>query len=277
MSRSGVEHTFSTTNGESVLFEAGKNYLQSETGFALTRRRDTCHGFQAVLRATKEPQRTVTRSPPPAAGTTLTSFTIRAKLAATPFPCYVDGALQTPTWNLSSATNTNNFGNEPIYLLSRAAPRSSAREPQQLPGLRWRFERQTKFSRSTTTSLPGSRLRPSVTYKVTTRIPSLPDTVTVPFTAAQAAGDLNLIVVGLERQHSFGSSGHGLRRQYLRPCGRHRPLSTVCRRSRSIMRRTLSLRAPAATALRFLLHFGKESRCSYLRNTVELTPATLST
>ena len=33
---------------------------------------------------------------------------------------YIDGALQTPNWNLSSATNTNNFGNDPIYLFSRA-------------------------------------------------------------------------------------------------------------------------------------------------------------
>jgi hypothetical protein len=45
-----LEHIFSTTNGESVLFESGKNYLQSEAGFALLVDNDTCHGFRAVLR-----------------------------------------------------------------------------------------------------------------------------------------------------------------------------------------------------------------------------------
>ena len=35
------------------------------------------------------------------------------------FPFMSTERCRTPTWNLSSATNTNNFGNDPIYLLSR--------------------------------------------------------------------------------------------------------------------------------------------------------------
>src|SRR5208282_4018970 len=33
---------------------------------------------------------------------------------------YVDGALQTPNRSLYASTNTSNFGNNPIYLFSRA-------------------------------------------------------------------------------------------------------------------------------------------------------------
>ena len=33
---------------------------------------------------------------------------------------YIDGVLQTPTSNLDTTQNTNSFGNNPIYLFSRA-------------------------------------------------------------------------------------------------------------------------------------------------------------
>jgi hypothetical protein len=32
---------------------------------------------------------------------------------------YIDGVLQTPTQSLNTATNTNDFGTNPIYLFSR--------------------------------------------------------------------------------------------------------------------------------------------------------------
>ena len=32
---------------------------------------------------------------------------------------YVDGALQTVNWSLAASSNTNNFGNNPLYLFSR--------------------------------------------------------------------------------------------------------------------------------------------------------------
>jgi len=115
-----LEHTFSTTNGESVLFEAGKNYLQSETGFALLVDENTCHGFQAVLRGNEGTTANCYSQPSTGGWHHLTVVYDKSQSGGNAVSLFIDGALQTPTWNLSSATNTNNFGNESIYLLSQA-------------------------------------------------------------------------------------------------------------------------------------------------------------
>lgn len=190
-----LEHTFSTTNGESVLFEAGKNYLQSETGFALLVDENTCHGFQAVLRGNEGTTANCYSQPSTGGWHHLTVVYDKSQSGGNAVSLFIDGALQTPTWNLSSATNTNNFGNEPIYLLSQAGTSQfssgtlsdfrvydgalSGDQVQQI------YNDKLQESPAAISFVQGNYADPQASLT----------TVTVPFTSAQAAGDLNVIVV----------------------------------------------------------------------------------
>ena len=190
-----LEHTFSTTNGGSVLFEAGKNYLQSETSFALLVDEDTCHGFQAVLRGNEGTTANCYSQPSTGGWHHLTVVYDKGQSGGNAVSLYVDGAIQTPTWNLSSATNTNNFGNEPIYLLSRAGTSQftsgtlsdfrvydgalSSDQAQQI------YNDKLQASPAAISFVQGNYADPQASLT----------TVTVPFTSAQAAGDLNVVVV----------------------------------------------------------------------------------
>ncbi len=190
-----LEHTFSTTNGESVLFEAGQNYQQSETSFALLIDQDTCHGFQAVLRGNEGTTANCYSQPSVGGWHHLTVVYDKSQTGGNAVSLYVDGALQTPTWNLSSATNTNSFGNEPIYLLSRAgssqfssgtlsdfriyAGALSGDQVQQI------YNDKLQASPAAISFVQGNYADPQAALT----------TVAVPFTAAQTAGNLNVVVV----------------------------------------------------------------------------------
>jgi hypothetical protein len=188
-----LEHSFSTTNGESVLFEAGTNYLQSETGFALLIDNDTCHGFQAVLRGNEGTTANCYAQPSTSGWHHLTAVYDKSQTGGNAVSLYLDGALQTPTWNLSSATNTNNFGNLPLYLLSRGgSSRFSSGTVSDLrvyDGALGNDQVQEIYnddpSPTAISYVQGNYADPQ----------SPQTTVTVPFTAAQTAGDLNVVVV----------------------------------------------------------------------------------
>jgi uncharacterized membrane protein len=193
-----LEHSFSTTNGQSVLFEAGKNYLQSQTGFALLVDNDTCHGLQAVLRGNEGTTANCYAQPSTGGWHHLTVVYDKSGTGGNAVSLYVDGALQIPTWNLSSATNTNNFGNEPIYLLSRAGASQfssgtlsdfrvydgvlSGDQIQQI------YNDKLQESPATITYVQGNYADPQASHS----------SVFVPYTAAQSAGNLNLVVVAWE-------------------------------------------------------------------------------
>ena len=190
-----LEHSFSTTNGESVLFEAGKDYLQSESGFALLIDNDTCHGFQAVLHGNEGITANCYSQPSTGGWHHLTVVYDKSQTGGNAVSLYVDGALQTPTWNLSSATNTNTFGNEPLYLLSRAGGSQfssgtlsdfqvydgalSGDQVQQI------YNDKLQAAPAAISYVQGNYSDPQ----------SSQTTVTVPFTAAQTAADLNIVVV----------------------------------------------------------------------------------
>jgi hypothetical protein len=190
-----VKRTY-TTSGDSVLFEAGKSYLGSETGFALLPDDEACHGIQAALRGNEGITANCYAQPSSGVWHHFAIVYDKSQTGGNAVAFYVDGALQNPSWNLSSATNTNNFGNDPIYLLSRGGG--------------------SKFSSGTISDLriydsPLTAEQVQQIYKDTTLASPSPisymqgnyadpqssqATVTVPFNNAQAAGDLNVVVVG---------------------------------------------------------------------------------
>ena len=190
-----IKRNYSTSNGGTVLFEAGQNYLQSETGFALLADDDTCHGFQAVLRGNEGTTANCYSQPSAGGWHHLTVVYDKGQTGGNAVSLYIDGALQTPTWNLSSATNTNNFGNQPIYLLSRAGNSQfssgtlsdlrvyngalSGEQVQQI------YNDQLDPSPSGISFVQGNYADPQ----------SSQTSVSVPFTAAQTAGNLNLVVI----------------------------------------------------------------------------------
>ncbi len=109
-----------TTSGGTVLFEAGNNYQDSTTGFALLPDDETCHGMQAAVRGNEGTTANCYSQPTSGVWHHLAIIYDKTQTAGNAVALYVDGVLQVPTWNLSSATNTNTFGQNPIYLFSRA-------------------------------------------------------------------------------------------------------------------------------------------------------------
>jgi hypothetical protein len=191
-----VKRKASPTTGGTVLFEAGKDYLHSETGFALLADDDTCHGFQAVLRGNQGAAANCYAQPATGGWHHIAVVYDKSQTAGNAVSLYIDGALQTPTWNLSSATNTNNFGTDPIYLLSRGG--SSQFGSGTLSDFRvydgaLSGDQIQQIYNLTMLASPGSISYVQGNY---TDPMSSQNTISVPFTGAQTAGDLNVVVVG---------------------------------------------------------------------------------
>ena len=108
-----------TTAGGNVLFEATNDYQSSSTGFALSPDDDACHGIQAALRGNEGTTANCYSQPSSGVWHHFAVVYDKSQTGGNQVDLYIDGVLQSPTWNLSSATNTNNFGNDPIYLFSR--------------------------------------------------------------------------------------------------------------------------------------------------------------
>ncbi len=107
-------------NGGGVLFEAGSNYRNSTTGFALLPDDETCHGIQAVLQGNEGKTANCYTQPSSGVWHHLAVVLDKTQTGGNAIAFYVDGELQSPNWNPSAATNTNNFGNDPIYLFASA-------------------------------------------------------------------------------------------------------------------------------------------------------------
>ena len=109
-----------TTEAGSVLLEAGTNYQNSPTSFALLPDDETCHGIRAALRGNEGTTANCYGQPSSGVWHHLAVVYDKSQTGGDQVLLYVDGVQQNPNWNLSSATNTNNFGNDPVYLFSRA-------------------------------------------------------------------------------------------------------------------------------------------------------------
>ena len=113
-----ANRTYSTVGGH-VLFEATKNYHNSTTGFAFFPDDDTCNGIQAALRGNQGSTANCYNQPSSGVWHHLVVVFDKGQTGGNEVAFYVDGVLQTPNWSVSASTNTNNFGNNPIYLFSR--------------------------------------------------------------------------------------------------------------------------------------------------------------
>jgi hypothetical protein len=186
-----------TTDGENVLLEAGSNYQDSTTGFALLPDDETCHGIQAALRGNEGTTANCYSQPSAGVWHHLAVVYDKSQTGGNQVDLYVDGVLQAPSWNLSSATNTNNFGYNPVYLFSRSGTSqytSGTVSDLRIYNIALTAAQIQQLYTATGLATPGSTIS---FVQGNYAAPQMPRTaVNVTFSAAQTAGDLNVVVVG---------------------------------------------------------------------------------
>src|SRR5271166_2244335 len=114
-----TNRTYSTSGGH-ALFEATRNYNNSTTGFGFFPDDATCDGIQAALRGNLGYVANCYSQPSSGVWHHLAVVFDKSQTGGDEVKFYVDGVLQTVNRNLYASTNTNNFGNNPLYLFSRA-------------------------------------------------------------------------------------------------------------------------------------------------------------
>ena len=192
-----AKRTYSAA-GDDVLFEATRNYQNSTTGFVFLPDDDTCHGIQAALRGNEGTTANCYSQPSSGIWHHLALVFDKSQTGGNEVAFYVDGVLQTPSWNLSASTNTNTFGDDPIYFFSRGGTSqfssgtvndlriyNSALSATQI---------QRIYSGLGLASPSGSTISYVQGNYATPQTPQT--TVNVTFASAQVAGDLNVVVVG---------------------------------------------------------------------------------
>ena len=108
-----------SNSGKTVLLEATPDYRQSTTGFAIYPDSAVCQGLRASLRGDGGFTSNCYSQPSSGVWHHLAVVFDKSQTGAGQIALYVDGVQQAPSRSLGSATNTNNFGNDPIYLFSR--------------------------------------------------------------------------------------------------------------------------------------------------------------
>jgi hypothetical protein len=183
-------------SGGGVLFEHGEDYRKSESGFALLVDDDTCQGMQAVLKGDEGSTANCYAQPSSSVWHQIAVIYDKTQTGGNAIGLYIDGALQSPTRNLTSSTNTNRFGDDQTYLLSRAGKSQftsgtisdfrifdgalSSEEVQQT------YNESLLESTASISYVQGNYADPQ----------SAQLTVNVPFTSAQTSGDLNTVIIG---------------------------------------------------------------------------------
>src|SRR5271157_4292947 len=114
-----ANRTYSTSGGH-ALFEATTNYTNSITGFGFFPDDATCNGIQVALRGNLGYVANCYSQPSSGVWHHLAVVLDKSQTAGDEVKFYVDGVLQTVNRSLHASTNTNNFGNNPLYLFSRA-------------------------------------------------------------------------------------------------------------------------------------------------------------
>jgi hypothetical protein len=113
------KRTYSTVGGHTLL-ESTPNYGQSTTGFALFPDDSACGGIEAVIKGDAGETANCYGQPTSGMWHHITLVFDKTQSAGNQVALYLDGALQNPTRSLAASTNTNDFGNNPIYVFSRA-------------------------------------------------------------------------------------------------------------------------------------------------------------
>jgi hypothetical protein len=113
-----ANRTYSTTGGH-ALFEATADYTNSTSGFGLFPDDATCHGIQAALRG--DIGLAANCYSPLSSGVWhhLAVVFDKSQTGGNEVQLYLDGVLQEVNRSLYASTNTNNFGNDPLYVFSR--------------------------------------------------------------------------------------------------------------------------------------------------------------
>ena len=114
-----ANRTYSRTGGH-ALFEATSDYTNSSTGFGFFPDDATCHGIQASLHGDVGDSANCYSQPSSGVWHHLAVVFDKSQTGGNEVQFYVDGVLQAVNWNLHASTNTNGFGNNPIYVFSRA-------------------------------------------------------------------------------------------------------------------------------------------------------------
>src|SRR5271166_2930809 len=112
------KRTYSTAGGH-TLFEAAPNFMQSATGFGFFPDDSTCLGIQAAINGDVGETANCYNQPSSGAWHHLAIVYDKTQTGGNQVALYIDGALQNPTRSLYASTNTNIFGNNPIYLFTR--------------------------------------------------------------------------------------------------------------------------------------------------------------
>ena len=113
-----VNRTYSTSGGH-VLFEDSTNYNGSTTGFGVFPDDNSCGGLQAAVHGDVGYVANCYNQPSSGVWHHLAFVFDKSKAGAAEVSFYIDGVLQTATRSLLTSTNTNNFGNNPVFVFSR--------------------------------------------------------------------------------------------------------------------------------------------------------------
>ncbi len=191
-----VKKNYGSNSGGNVLFESGKNYPTSEPSFALITDDPSCHGIQAVLRGNEGTTANCYGQPTSGVWHHLAAIYDKSQTGGSAVSFYVDGMLQTPSWSLSSATNTDNFSNDPVYLLSQGGLShfsSGTISDFRVYDGALNSEQVQDIYHETLLASPSPISYVQGNYSD----PQSPQTsVTARFNSAQSAGDLNVVVIG---------------------------------------------------------------------------------
>src|SRR5271165_6459182 len=114
-----ANRTYSNIGGH-ALFEATDDYTNSTTGFGFFPDDGTCNGIQVALRGDIGFAANCYSQPSSGVWHHLAVVFDMSQTGGNQIQFYVDGVLQKVNWSLHASTNTNNFGNNPLYLFSRA-------------------------------------------------------------------------------------------------------------------------------------------------------------
>ena len=243
-----AKRTYST-NGNDVLFEATGNYLDSADGFALLPDDETCHGIQAALRGNEGATANCYGQPTSGVWHHLAVVLDKGQTGGSQVAFYVDGVLQTPNWNVAASTNTNNFGSEPIYLFSRGGVSKfgsgTLKEFRLYDRALSAAQIQQLYSDTGLAAPSGSINYVQGNYATPQTSQT---TVNVTFTAAQAAGDLNVVALGWNDSVATVSAVTDSKGNvYTRAVGP--TVQSGSRRNPSTTPRTLRRRPPERTSL----------------------------
>lgn len=113
-----TRRTYSIAGGR-ALFEASANMNTSTSGFGLFPDDATCQGIQATLNGNVGKTANCYRQPSSGVWHHIAVVFDKTQTAGNEVALYVDGLFQTPTRSLFASTNTNYFGNNPIYVFSQ--------------------------------------------------------------------------------------------------------------------------------------------------------------